>query len=515
MTPAQIKSHFTNWRAWELNPIVVKELRQAVRSWAVTGMLLLFLAVLFCTALGFLVSQSFQSNINQMLGAVVFQSFVAILTIASLTFIPIYVGIRLAAERQESNVDLLYISTLSPGRIIRGKFFCGAYMTVLFFSACMPFMAFTNLLRGIDLPTIFLILVFLFFVVCGAIQVAIFVACLPVSKVLKILLALFGTVGVFMFMGPLVVFSFGMMGSGLGAMMVSGHGFWTGFVASAGTGLAAVLLLYFMSVALISPVSANRALPLRSYITLVWALGALVSFYWLWKKHDAQVLLPWAIMTFIMITGAMAVVVSNQDQLSLRVRAGIPAHPLKRAFAFLFFNGAAGGLVWLALLSGTTFFISSWFLRRVGFSSMTPPDLKDFTVSAGAFLLYVFAYALTGLFVHRRFFSRRPPKLAGVFAVLIPAAWAFVPNMLLFFLNRLSWASVERLQAGNVTNLFIVKNERAKTAHLVCAAAWVLLMLVLNANWFTRQIKCFQPLDRRPPPQISGTVASLPPDPEG
>ena len=87
--PAQIKSHFTNWRAWELNPIVVKELRQAVRSWAVTGMLLLFLAILFCTALGFLVSQSFQAGVNNMLGAEVFQVFVGILTVASLAFIQI------------------------------------------------------------------------------------------------------------------------------------------------------------------------------------------------------------------------------------------------------------------------------------------------------------------------------------------------------------------------------------------------------------------------------------------
>jgi hypothetical protein len=302
-----------------------------------------------------------------------------------------------------------------------------------------------------------------------------------------------------------------MMGSGVGAMMVSGHGFWTGFFTSVGTSLTAVLLLYFVSVALISPVSANRALTLRSYITFVWALGALISFYWMWKKHDAQILLPWAIMTFVVITGAVAVIISNHDHLSLRVRARIPAHPLKRAFAFLFFNGAAGGLVWVALLTGTTFLITSWFLRRAGFSSMTPPDSNDFIVSAGAFLLYVFAYALTGLFVHRRFFSRRPPKLAGVFAVLIPAAWAFVPNMLLFFLNRLSWASIERLQPGNVANLFIVKDERAKAEHLICAAAWVLLMLVLNAKWFTRQVKCFQPLDRRQPPQISGTVASLSP----
>ena len=52
MNIARIKSHFINWREWELNPIVIKELRQAVRSWAVTGMLLLFLIVLFITSMG-------------------------------------------------------------------------------------------------------------------------------------------------------------------------------------------------------------------------------------------------------------------------------------------------------------------------------------------------------------------------------------------------------------------------------------------------------------------------------
>ena len=45
----KVKTHFANWREWELNPIVIKELRQGVRSWTVTGMLLLFLVVLFIT----------------------------------------------------------------------------------------------------------------------------------------------------------------------------------------------------------------------------------------------------------------------------------------------------------------------------------------------------------------------------------------------------------------------------------------------------------------------------------
>ncbi len=229
---SKIKEHFTNWRSWELNPVVVKELRQSVRSWAVTGMLLLFLVVLFCTALAFLIAQSFQVTIDQRLGAIVFQSFVAILTGASLLFIPLYVGVRLAAERQESNLDLLYITTLTPQRIIRGKFLCGAYVTILFFSACMPFMVFTNLLRGVDLPTIAFILACLFLIVCAAIQVGIFVACLPISKLFKILLALVATVFMVPTTASIVALFFEMMRSGIGSMLITGRDFWPGFFTS-------------------------------------------------------------------------------------------------------------------------------------------------------------------------------------------------------------------------------------------------------------------------------------------
>ena len=127
-----IRNHFTNWREWELNPIVVKELRQAVRSWAVTGMLLLFLIILFVVSVAFLVFQSFDVDPDVRLGGAMFSVFVCILAVASIFFIPLYVGVRVAAERLENNPDLFYISTLSPARIILGKFLCGAYMAVLF-----------------------------------------------------------------------------------------------------------------------------------------------------------------------------------------------------------------------------------------------------------------------------------------------------------------------------------------------------------------------------------------------
>jgi hypothetical protein len=498
MSIAGIKNHFINWRGWELNPIVIKELRQAVRSWAVTGMLLLFLTVLFITSLIFLVTQSFDVDVNMQLGGTMFSAFMVILAGASVFFIPLYVGIRVATERQENNPDLLYVSTLSPARIIRGKFLSGAYMALLFFSACMPFMAFTNLLRGVDLPTVFFILFYLFLVVCAANMVAIFFACLPMSRPFKILLAIYGFFQSFGLILPLVSVSFEMMRSGVGAMM-SGRDFWIGALSYVGIGLAIAGLFFALSVALISPPSSNRALPMRIYLTVIWLLGGLLSFGWVVQTGEAGRMFAWTYPTFVVMMFALLVTISNSDEISLRVRRTIPKSGLKRALAFVFFNGAAGGLLWAVLILVATYFVTKEVTLLFP-KSMTPSDEgRHWFATTTA---YAFAYALAALFIHRKFLPKRPPKLAGVLAVLLAGAWAIVPSIILFFLNQLSWKSVEGLQLGNIFNVFSLRDDDQRLYHLYFAFGWLLVMMVINAKWFLQQVKKFRPPPASAPPVL-------------
>jgi hypothetical protein len=507
MNIAGIKNHFANWREWELNPVVIKELRQAVRSWAITGMLLLFLIVLFITSLGFLVTQSFDVNENMQLGGTMFSSFMVILAGASVFFIPLYVGVRVAAERQENNPDLLYVSTLSPTRIVRGKFLCGAYVALLFFSACMPFMAFTNLLRGVDLPTVFFILFYLFLVVCAANMIAIFFACLPMSRPFKILLVIYGFFQSFGLIVPLVGISFNLMRSGVGTMM-AGRDFWISTLTFVGVGLAITGLFFVLSVALISPPSANRALPVRRYLTIIWVLGGLLSFAWVLQTSQPRIIYPWAYITYAMMIFSLLVTISNSDQISPRVRRVIPQSLFKRAFAFVFFNGAAGGLIWVALISMLTFFATTEFLsfNSVRFARMSgfysAPSAAQFSMFYSTTMAYAFAYALTALFIHRKFLPRRPPKLAGLLAVLMAALWAIAPSIVLFFLNQLSWKSVEGLQLGNVFNVASLRDDDQRIYHLYFAFGWLLVMIVINAKWFLQQAKNFRPPPLEAPPVL-------------
>ncbi len=498
---SRLKSHFLNWREWELNPIVIKELRQSVRSWAVTGMLLLFLVVLFITSLGFLITQSFDVNVNMGLGGTMFSSFMVILAGASIFFIPLYTGVRVAAERQENNPDLLYVSTLSPARIILGKFMCSAYIVLLFFSACMPFMAFTNLLRGVDLPTVFFILSFLFLIVCAVNMVAIFLACLPVSRPFKFLFVIYGILQSFTIIGSLVGLSFEFMRSGVGAMMAQ-RDFWIASLTVAAIIIAVTGLFFVLSMALISPPSANRALPIRIYLTVFWLVGGLLALRWIAQTGDANRIVAWILPTFLLMMLALLVTISNSDQLSMRVRRKIPASGLKRLLAFFFFNGAAGGLLWVAGILGVTCLatktVASFF--PAGFTAMD--EAWSEFVAAG---LYAFAYALTALFIHRKFLSRRPPKLAGLLTVLMAGGWAILPSVFLFFVNQLSWKSVEGLQLGNVFNVFFNRDGTQMVYHQYFACGWLLVAMVINAKWFHTQLLNFRlPELIAKPPDITG-----------
>jgi hypothetical protein len=51
-----------------------------------------------------------------------------------------------------------FITTIRGRAVIRGKMLAAAIVTLLIYSACMPFMTFTYLLRGVDLPTTFFLL---------------------------------------------------------------------------------------------------------------------------------------------------------------------------------------------------------------------------------------------------------------------------------------------------------------------------------------------------------------------
>ncbi|MBI5800963.1 MAG: hypothetical protein HZA92_09615 [Verrucomicrobia bacterium] len=495
----------SNWRTWEPNPIVVKELRQAVRSWAITGMLMVFLALLFITVVLSLLGQSINVSPNQALGRDIFMWFLGGVSVVGFILIPSYVGGRLMAERLDGNVDMLYITTLSPARIIRGKLLCGTCLVLLFFSVCAPFMVFTNLLRGIDLPTVFVLLAIAFLLSLLCLQAAIFLSCLPASKGLKIFVGLPASGFMVSLVGMMVGLSVTFTREGIGSRLAS-SGFWWPMIGSLFLGLLLFGFMHLAAIALVSPPSANRALPLRSYTTGAWLLTLIVASIWSASIAHIGPVGAWAtIATGVLIAGLL-VSVSEGDDVSARIRRTIPISINKRALAFFFYSGSAGGLAWTVLLAVATTLVASlmfdgnlfdalsirWSGRTMHGSFVS--EMAEVVNVQVTLFLYALAYCLYGLFIHRRFQPHRPAIFAGLCSVALPALWAIVPNLVLFFLNQLSWDALQERQLGNIFNVAFLKDRSFTLDHQMCALVMVAFGLLLNAEWFLAQRRAFVPL---------------------
>ncbi len=511
----------TKARHWEINPILVKELRQSVRNWTVTTALLLLLLICFLVTVAFLLGESTNNNRSQAMGGQVFTALFSILATVSLSFLPLYVGVRLAWERTPTNIDLLYITTLTPSRIIRGKMFSGVYLAVLFFSVTMPFMVFTYLLRGVDLPTIFTLLLFLFLGNIVGIQLAILIAALPMNRILKLIVAgVFGMNAVFSIFG--IALSAAIGGRGRFAMNVLSWEFWSIALTSIAVGLLITGLAHVCAIACVTPLAANRALPVRIYATIMWLLAGALASAWAWHGNSIEPLGGWAIGTLILLVLTLMVSVCSQDHRSQRVRQAIPTNPRRRFLAYLFYNGPDNGIAWSAAIGLLTLFICfsiGWLGGWVGHggpvipgAAPTPfsPSDEELLLTSTTVLLYLLAYALTAIWLHRRFLANLSTKFASVIFLLMPPFLFLIPTLFFFFINRLSWDVMDERQLGSLFNLFVDKVQKNHLLdHLLFASGWLLLILLLNARWLIRQIEDFKPY--RPEEDAPSCYAGSPP----
>jgi ABC-type transport system involved in multi-copper enzyme maturation permease subunit len=152
-----------------LNPILVKEARQALKSRQFT---VTFGLLLLCGWGWSLIAVGFQAEQLSYGGAAVptFMGYFLILMVPSLIIVPFAAFQSLSGERDEGTLDLLSITTLSARQIVRGKLASAVLQLLVYFSALSPCLAFTYLLRGMDILTIVVILLYTFLfslVLCG------------------------------------------------------------------------------------------------------------------------------------------------------------------------------------------------------------------------------------------------------------------------------------------------------------------------------------------------------------
>lgn len=493
-----------------LNPIVVKELRQAVKSRIVLAVLMLFLLVqlvilLLALSLG---DRRSIAEANLQAGREIFMALQAILLGACLLLVPAYAGVRLAAEHSDTNVDLLFISTLRPRRIIAGKLQAAVVLILLIFSACAPFMTFTYLLRGIDIPSILLVLVLDFLVVLLCTQGAIFLGVVPTNLALKLFLGLSG-LGLLTFVGgSMWGVSVELLDRGLGSLLDTVE-FWL-IAGSIAIAIVAVIgLLFTWSVAIVSPPSVNRALPVRLYLLGFWLVtggaAALLTGYF-------RLLFPlyiWEGVVTVLLCAQILVSINEREQWGQRVRRTIPRRWWLRGPAFLTYSGAAGGVLFAVLLLALTLSLVSvppdYWIHSLP-ASLETTFRRRYTLGFLLAALYTFDYCMLAVWLRYTLLQRLiKASYTWVLALLLLGLGLSVPFLLMFlFLS-------DEVRYANLTPWWQISNPLTTIWACVVdvgsdaesfrgSCIWLLsclglLSLQMCAPWMIRQLRGFRPPD--------------------
>ncbi|MCI0336252.1 MAG: ABC transporter permease [Acidobacteria bacterium] len=474
-----------------MNPIVIKELRQAVQSrFVVTALLVLLSIQLLAVGIYILAWRSALIDLDA--GRWVFMLLYGILLGISMLFVPLYTAIRLFAERSDTNVDLLFITTIKPRSIIAGKLFAAIILTILIFSACMPFMAFTYFLRGIDLPSIFVVLLLGFMIVITCTQAAIFVASIPVNRVLKVI---FGLVVLWVFLMIFISTMGGMnelFRMGIGSRLGDWE-FWEGVIGFLSLFTLLIGSFFVLSVAMITPPAANRGFPVRVFMTLAWAsLGITVLIGSVINKTHTPVAV-WQVVFSSTFALALFIAVSERDGPGRRVLRSVPQSKLKRAVAFFFYSGAASGLTWASVGIALTLTLA-WIWSKLLPAYSNHDDLIGGLKWMGAMCLYFFCYALSGALLRRHLLSKVGSELTWIFGLILMIGGIVVPFMigyLLFFGDEWWKEDYENWLVGNP---FAWNGISSKALYLGIAVVWAVLVAALNLRWFIERVSGFRPL---------------------
>lgn len=333
------------WLGDRINPILVKETRQALKSrqFVVTFTLVLLLAWAWSI---FGVSFIGPSIYYAARGFDLFQGYYVILAVPLMVIVPFGAFRSLASEREDGTFELLSITTLRPRQIVGGKLGSAMLQMLVYFSAVAPCIAFTYMLKGIDVPTILYVLYCSFIASLGLSLVGLVVATLTPEKHWQIVLSVVFLFGLAMALWAALALVMGALPSAPPAFQdrtfwivnaIIQTAFWSYFA-----------LFYGAAAAQLTFASDNRSTRLRQMMV---AQQALLTGWVMWGFHEAEGELA-IIIIYFMLSGIhwalMGMFLNGElGDISLRVKRQLPQSFLGRVFFTWFNPGPATGWMFM------------------------------------------------------------------------------------------------------------------------------------------------------------------------
>ena len=330
-----------------VNPILVKETRQALKSKQFSFTLILLAIVVLAWSILATVSMIpsiyYASN-----GAPLLIGYSMILIVPALIIIPQASFRSMASELEDGTFETLSLSMLSPRHIMMGKLSVACLQLMIYVSVIAPCIALTYLLRGVTLDVIAMSLLILISCSLTLSTLAISVASFSRNRVQQVFFSI-------LVLGAQVVASFAVGGTLLGTV-ASGSVPWEGWI-SFGVFLMAAILYCWLFLrcggCAIGVASENRSTPIRIPLLTIGLVISMLGGLLAIRIGDGNsmssiigvvlnlLFLHWGIVGSIMM--------GEQGIIPARARRSLPSSLFARLFLTWLNPGAGPGYLFVLL----------------------------------------------------------------------------------------------------------------------------------------------------------------------
>jgi hypothetical protein len=210
--------------------------------------------------------------------------------------------------------------------------------------------------------------------------------------------------------------------------------------------------LFVWTLALLSPLSANRALPMRAFITGAWLLTGIVA-----VLMGSETVAVWSVLGASSFCLMYYVAVCERVLCGPRVARTIPRSCWLRPFAFLLYSGAAGGVAWSSVMLLLT------LLVVVAAASGSFGAAEGAATAIGGMALPAFAAAMSAVLLRNATFPR--------------------------YQRAHTWAVAVAIHMLGAVILALI----SARYFVALGAAWAVLVGLAGIPWFLHQARAFRP----------------------
>jgi len=283
MIAASSQADFKDW----LSPMLVKELRQGLRSRVFVSAFYLCQALMILTTVLQMISASIPNNVGDMAG---FMNaiFWFMIGVPLLFVMPLRGFGALHAEIKAGTLELVFLTRLSAWKIAAGKWLALVVQTLLLICSVLPYVVLRYFVGGVDLIDDLQKVAFL--LTGSALLTAATIALSPYESKLVRALFIFGMIFAAQFIAG-IFFTW----LAVGQLNPTGTAPWAGYLAGAVFAIAFIALALELAASKIAPPAENHALIKRLIGLAVLLFAVIFSFF----TSEQEMVFGFAILFFV------------------------------------------------------------------------------------------------------------------------------------------------------------------------------------------------------------------------